>query len=287
MPEKEKFYQVMDGFDDLKPGNKIVINHSLRIWYGDADLSALISHPPKEVLAMQKDSMKREAQIYEKLRKAVAEWEEQGAQTLLMEKALEYLNTPEVEHTSNQWRENKDKSWEISNRVYRMHYQISKEGDTSVWRVTWVLEYNVPRQPVNDDIFSYQFTGDSIRIAGQNRKPYNAMADALNYIQGRFDLYTHLFTEISPLVPDKCKRMFSVNGHLLPGYTLAPPERTSKEAMEELLSFLEDDEVSDTPPEQAATPPIPQEKKSIQPAPRAAHAKKTGTGKKSRPAVAR
>ena len=34
----------------------------------------------------------------------------------LLERALEYLHTPEVEHTSNEWKQDKNGIWEISNR---------------------------------------------------------------------------------------------------------------------------------------------------------------------------
>ena len=50
--------------------------------------------------------------------------------------------------------------------------------------------------------------------------------------------YAHLFTEISPPIPKGQEGRFSVNGILLPGYTV---EASLEERVEEMLSFLEDD----------------------------------------------
>ena len=47
---------------------------------------------------------------------------EQAAQTMLLDRAIEYVKTPEVKHTSNEWKRQKDGVWEISNRVYIMRY---------------------------------------------------------------------------------------------------------------------------------------------------------------------
>lgn len=249
MPEEKKFYTVLDGLDQLKPGERMVVNHTVRICGGAVDLTTLVCQPEKELIARQKASIRKEEQVYEKLRKATGEWEEQGAQTLLLEKALEYVRTPEVAHTANEWRRQMDGTMEISNRTYKMWYRFAEESTGGPWRVYWGLDYNVPRQPEGD--YNSQFTGDSIKIAGQNKKGYASQEAAQQYIQGRFDLSAHLFKELSPPVPEKEKRMFSVSGHLLPGYTLAPPERTEpdKETVTALLSCLDDGDIDTAPPE--------------------------------------
>ena len=72
------------------------------------------------------------------------------------------------------------------------------------------------------------------------------MVAAMNYIQGRFDLHASLFQALSTPVPDKEKRMFSVNGHLLPGYTVDSKQKT---VVAGLLKFLEDsDTLTPEPP---------------------------------------
>ena len=252
MPEEKKFYNVLDGLDALEPGKKMVISHTLTFWGGSADLAALVGLSANELVSMQEESITKEKQVYEKLRKATGEWEEQGAQTLLLEKALEYVRTAEVKHTSNEWKRGEGGTWTISNRTYVMWYRLSEESRGGPWRVFWGLDYNVPLQPKGD--YNFQFTGESIEIAGQNKKGYPNQEAAQKYIQGRFDLYAHLFTELSPPIPEKQKRMFSVNGHLLPGYTLEVPVslEPDKNAVADLLSCLGDEDIAPTAPKAEA-----------------------------------
>lgn len=275
MQEEHKFYSVLDGLDHLEPGKKMVISHSLNFSSYHADLSPLVGRSEKELSAMRNDSMSAERDIYKKLREATVEWAEQGAQTLLLDKALEYVRTPEVAHTSNEWKHGEGGTWTISNRTYVMWYRIVEESPGGGCRVYWGLDYNVPRQPESGPC-SCQFTGSSIEIAGQHKKWYTNQDTAQKYIQGRFDLYAHLFTELSPPVPEKVKRMFSVNGHLLPGYTLKAelPMEPDKNAVADLLSCLGDEDIGRTeapeaqpqePPPQASPAKTPVPKQSTQP----------------------
>ena len=72
--------------------------------------------------AMRQGSIDGEQKAYEIVLAAAKQWEQQAAATQTINRALEYLRTPEVAHTSNQW-QSKD-NWrdgeEISNRVYKM-----------------------------------------------------------------------------------------------------------------------------------------------------------------------
>ena len=54
-----------------------------------------------------------------------------------MTKAIEYLKTPVVEHTGNEWKQRKDGSWEISNLVYKMTFSIVKFRDE--WKLSLSL----------------------------------------------------------------------------------------------------------------------------------------------------
>jgi hypothetical protein len=40
------------------------------------------------------------------------------------------------------------------------------------------------------------------------------------YLNGRIKAYEHLFTDIFPKIPQEYVKFFTVNGLLLPGYTL-------------------------------------------------------------------
>lgn len=83
-----------------------------------------------------------EQKIYDQLKEAAEAWDKHGAQTLLLEKAIEYLKVPEVKHTANEWKQQEDGSWEISNLVYKMTFSIVKFGDE--WKLTWELSYTAP-----------------------------------------------------------------------------------------------------------------------------------------------
>lgn len=77
------------------------------------------------------------------------------------------------------------------------------------------------------------------------------------YINGRIAAYAHLFTEISPPIPRDQAGRFTVNGVLLPGYTVEAPERTPQEAADSLLDFVEDGDIgaSEPAPAEPTAPP--------------------------------
>ncbi len=242
MADRDSFYQVNAWGDNLTTGVTLKIVHSLHFsdWNAGPHLESLVSLSIAELTKKLSESKDQEKSIFEKLKAATSEWETQAAQTLLLEKALEYVQIPEVKHTSNEWIQRKDGTWEISNRVYQMQYHFDPVPQSEAVRVSWELAYNAPEQPRSDRGYRW---GGSLNIAGQDKKLYDNVEAAQRYIQGRFDLYAHLFTELSPSVPNDCKRFFSVNGHLCPGYTLAPPERTSAKDIDALLDCLEDEDI--------------------------------------------
>ena len=95
-----------------------------------------------------------------------------------MNRALEYLRTPEVAHTGNEWR--KTGNWrdaeEISNRVYKMTCSVwedtkydreTKQSVPVAWYVTWDVYVNSPKE------------GYGEKIAGQNQKRYTDKAAAM------------------------------------------------------------------------------------------------------------
>ena len=129
-----------------------------------------------------------------------------------------------------------------------MRYKISDEKAADVYLVSWGIIYNAPKQ---QDSNYRNYWGDSIYVARQDKKKYPSMEAAQHYIQGRFDLYCHLFREISPPVPNECRRMFSINGYLAAGYTLAPPdkEEPNKKAVDDLLACLDDADAAVSPAE--------------------------------------
>ena len=245
---RDSFYFLNAYQDGITPGQKITIQHNVSYndWRAAPHLAPLVKLTDAEINQRKEASITLEKELYAKLKQIASEWDEQAAHTMLLERALEYVHTPEVEHTANEWKERENGVWEISNRTYKMRYKISYADATDIYLVSWGIIYNAPKQP-NSKYANYW--GDSIYVARQDKKKYPSMEAAQNYIQGRFDLYSHLFRELSPPIPNECKRMFSINGHLAPGYTLAPPDKSepSKQTVDELLACLDDVDMAEPP----------------------------------------
>ena len=168
---------------------------------------------------------------------------------MILDKAIEYVKTPEVQHSGNRW-EDTDYGWrKISNMVYQMSYRIredtaydhkQKKQVPVAWYVSWSVNYNVPRR-------KDPYSSTPSPLASQDNKRYTDKAAAERYVQGRVAAYAHLFQELSPPLPENHAHLFSVNGQLLPGYTVQPHQPSPQE----LPDFLED---GDAPPKKEPKP---------------------------------
>ena len=234
---KEDFYDVFEYGDRLEPGVELKIEHSITMEYDTPDLTPFTNSDVKELESLRKISAGTEQKIFDSLKEPLSKWERQAALTKLLDRAIQYLKMPEVEHTSNQWmhddRSDRDK---ISNRVYQMSVSVyedykydrqTRERIPTAWYVTWDVTINTPRR------------GYGKVIAGQRQKRYTDKDAALKYIEGRKKAYTHLFTEISPPLPQEYADSFKLHGVLLPGYTIEgqepiPTTRTAIEVLNEL-----------------------------------------------------
>ena len=258
---KEPFYRTFHPNDKLEPGVHIELCRNVEFdpWRAElSNVAELVKLSPEELEKKRQDSAAKEQEILSAIQESLSQWEKQAAQTLQVDKALEYVRTPAVSHTSNEWQQRKDGSWVISNLVYTMEYKIWEDeaGDKKgTWLVSWELGINCPARP---DAEKYYFAGERV-IAEQNKKRYDTFEAAQKYIQGRFDLYVELFRELRPPVPDKFKRHFYINGCLLPEYTVAPPELTTPDAkaVESLLDYLDEGDTAPPPPA-APVDPAPQ-----------------------------
>ena len=239
--EENQDYRVYRYGDNLKPGYELKIEHS--VFCEDVDISSLITMGTESLEAMRQGSIDGEQKAYSIVQAAAKQWEKQAAATQMINRALEYLRTPEVSHTSNQWKQENNwrNSQEISNRVYKMTCSIwedtkydreTKQSVPVAWYVTWYVYVNSPNK------------GYTERIAGQNQKRYTDKAAAMKYLEGRKKAYSHLFTEISPPIPKQYEKHFTVHGALLPGYTLEGQEpvkaaHTATEVTEGGISLAE------------------------------------------------
>ncbi len=221
MDEGRGFYSVSRWGDKLEPGDELTINHSVRSNGKGTRLAQLTHMSAEKLTALRAESAEKEKVIFEKLRDATGEWEEQAAQTMLLDDAIEYVKTPPVKHTSNEW-ENNGHWCERSNMVYKMAYHIyentaynhkTERSEVVSWQVSWSLYYNFPDHARGGG-----------HIAGQERKKFTDKEKADNYIIGRMVAFADYFTQLSPPVPENLAWKFSRKGQLLPGYTVQGKE---------------------------------------------------------------
>lgn len=195
--------------DRLNEGSELKVHHT--VYLNETDMTDLVSKPLDEVLGMREKCAKLELAAFNVVRKAAVVWEEKAADTRLLDKAIEYLKTPEVQHTSNKWEKDKYGDFEmISNKVYKMRVRMDEYKNYRTgkprWDVRWHVYTNSPRDNYN------------LKVAGQERS-FPDKESAEKYVQGRIKAYSHLFTEISPLIPKEYEPPFRLYGQLLPGYT--------------------------------------------------------------------
>lgn len=227
MPEN-KDYKTLDFGDRMTPGYSIKIEHGVSC--EGADISDLAAMPLEELQAMREKSVHGEGVVYGIVLAAVQEWEEQAAVTQRLDRAIEYVRIPAVEHTGNQWQTGSDGFHRVSNMVYAMSYKLEDNTQWNVWKAngiktTWTVQWDVClNNPKSRRLEA---------IAGQ-KKVCDTKEAAEKYLQGRIKAYAHLFAEISPPIPKEHAEKFTVNGLLLPGYTVEgqTPQRTENTAAE-------------------------------------------------------
>lgn len=237
MTDMENFYDAYDFDTYVRAGEEIRLSRQLVLSPANTDLSPFANCKVADLNKLRKISEAAENKVFEELCASLSKWEEKGRITMLLDAAIQYLSTPEVQHTSNQWESDGHDRYKISNRVYEMTYDIWEEtkydhnANKSV-PVAWYVSWDVrTRNPSN---LYY-----SCKVAGQSNKRYTNRDAMDKYLEGRIAAYAHLFTEISPPVPAEYSHIFMVNGLLLPGYTIEgqAPQRSEKTAAEVLESL--------------------------------------------------
>ena len=212
--------------DHLDAADRMRIERSIYFESGKADIFALTALPLAELIRQREESAAAEQAIFETLKQQAAAWEAQAGNTLTFDKAIEYARTPAVTHTENQWQADENNNHTISNNVYQMRYHIyentryDRAQGKSIpysYTLTWSVHTNSP------DRYG------QAKIAGQDRKVFADKAAMEKYLNGRIKAYQHLFTEISPTIPQEYADHFKVNGQLLPGYTVEGEEQQTKQ----------------------------------------------------------
>ena len=235
-------------YNHIVAGERIEITDSVCFEPGQAEFAELVSLPLATLIELRQASIQQEEAIYKKLYASTSVWAEQAVKTLRLTRAMEYVKTMPVTHTSNVWITNEYGKHEISNMVYKMIWSVYEDtkwdraAQKSVivaWRLSWDVYYNAPH---NADYMGHG------RISGQERKRFTDKAEMEKYLQGRIAAYAKLFTELSPPIPEDQRGRFSVNGCLLPGYTMEQHEPT----VMDLLEYLDDDDIPEEDPKENA-----------------------------------
>ena len=218
--------------DKLEAAETMRIERRIYFEAKDGEIAPYVSLPLEQLHAMREESAAAEQAIFNDLSSRAAAWEEQAGRTLLLDKTLEYVRTPHVQHTANEWQTTEHNRHIRSNRVYQMNYYIyentryDKEAQKSIpysWTLTWSVRTNSPSRT-------------QAKIAGQDRKVFTDKAAMEKYLNGRIKAYDRLFTEISPPIPQEYADYFKVNGMLMPDYTIEgeePPQQQQAAAIPE------------------------------------------------------
>lgn len=168
--EENKDYKVYR-FDYLTEGSQLKFEHS--VYCEDVDISSLITQGTDALEALRQDSMDGEQKAFEIVQAAAKQWEQQAAVTQKLNRALEYLRTPEVAHTANQWQPNQNNSdWEeISNRVYKMSCRIREDLLLSLLIALLVISYLLGKlHRVRGQLFLIRDALNDIKAGNLNRR---------------------------------------------------------------------------------------------------------------------
>ncbi len=93
---EDSFYTAYSYGDKLEEGHKLTLEHHISFDQRHADLSALTWMPLDRLQALRNKSVETEKAVFRDLQEAAKRWEEQAAQTMILDRAIEYVKTPEV-----------------------------------------------------------------------------------------------------------------------------------------------------------------------------------------------
>mgnify|MGYP007134722883 CR=1 FL=1 len=86
------------------------LEHTLIYESTHADISPFLDKTVDELQEMRERSVSAEQLLFEKLQSSTTEWEKQGARTMLLDRAIEFLKTPQLKHTAKPVAGNRAKS---------------------------------------------------------------------------------------------------------------------------------------------------------------------------------
>lgn len=217
-------YTVYDYEDKLIPGEKMTISHSVYPKQEDRYIPNILSSSTRdEIETAIAYGEQMEKYLFEKLKKAMKEWEEQAAMTACNKEALKFFDQTSIRHTNNEWKDlyGDGHVFERSNAVYRFVYRPYEHTKYNhelgimlpvSYSLNWNLYVHAPR-------WKLELTDNFYKIAGQEKK-FKTKEEMEKYLVGRIKAYDHLFQEEYPKVPKEYAKMFMFHGMVKPGYEL-------------------------------------------------------------------
>ena len=103
--------------DKLEAAETMRIERRIYFEAKDREIAPYASLPIAQLLSMRSESAAAEQAIFDDLKERAAAWEEQAGRTLLLDKTLEYVRTPHVQHTANEWQTTEHNRHIRSNRA--------------------------------------------------------------------------------------------------------------------------------------------------------------------------
>ena len=128
---------------NLKPAEEIKIERRIYFNSNSADISDLTALPLEQLQTMREESAAAEQAIFENLQESTKAWEEQAGQTLSLNKAIEYVRTPLVQHTSNEWQPDPHNS-DIEILFYQVAYSWRSRLPPFALNPIAITKYRIP-----------------------------------------------------------------------------------------------------------------------------------------------
>ena len=95
MSDKSKFYDSYSHMDSIRHGDELWLQHSISFRAERADLAPFVAAGLEQLVKLRDSSIAAEESLFEELKVSMLQWEHQGAITMIVKKAIEYLETPE------------------------------------------------------------------------------------------------------------------------------------------------------------------------------------------------
>ena len=114
--------------DKLEAAETMRIERRIYFEAKDREIAPYASLPIAQLLSMRSESAAAEQAIFDDLKERAAAWEEQAGRTLLLDKTLEYVRTPHVQHTANEWQTTEQQSGISDELLHLREYPLRQRS---------------------------------------------------------------------------------------------------------------------------------------------------------------